>query len=433
MRITITGIGTRGDVQPLVALAKELAARGHSVKLASSAGFVALSEGHGFEFVPLSGDVVAEMKNVVGGDFAANGRNPFGATSVFRDIIDRNIVDWTRTMRAAAADSDIIVTSGTAVFFGLGLARALHVPLVQVYLQPVLPNSDVGNPLFPQFSRRLPAFLHHAQYAVAAQLLWQALRPAVARSEHELSGASSVPLLAPFKELRRADRTILLAYSRHVVPESRHETNVVTTGFWTLKAAPGWTPPPDLARFLETGPPPIYVGFGSMPLPEPEKVARSVLAAVRSLGARAILNAGWSAMDPSDLRDDAILVNNVPHDWLFEHVAAVVHAGGAGTTAAALRAGRPSVVVPFVLDQFFWAERLHALRAAPPPLPGSELGERRLAAALRQATGNAEIVENARRLRQLVRSEGGVALAADRIERVHSMAAQPAGVVASVS
>ena len=424
MRITIIGIGTRGDVQPLVALAKGLAARGHSVKLASSEAFAALSEGHGFEFVPLGGDIAAAMKTVVGADFAAAGRNPFAATSVFREIIDRNIVGWTRTMRAAAADSDIIVTAGTAVFFGLGLARALRVPLVQVYLQPVLPNSEVGSPLFPQFPRWLPAFLHHAQYAVAAQLLWQALRPAIARSERELSGAPSVPLLAPLREIRRADRIILLAYSRHVVPELRQETNVVTTGFWTLETAPGWTPPPDLARFLEAGPPPIYVGFGSMPVPEPKQVVRSVLAAVRSLGARAVLNAGWSAMDPSDLRDDAILIQNIPHDWLFERVAAVVHAGGAGTTAAVLRAGRPSVVVPFVLDQFFWAERLHALRAAPPPIPGNELGEQRLAAALREATGSAELRERTRNLGHLVRSEGGVALAADRIERVLPKAAQ---------
>lgn len=401
------------------------------MKLASLAAFAQLSEGHGFEFVPLKGDLESEMKAVAGTDLATAGRNPYSATSAFRDIIDRNIVDWTRTIHAAAADSDLIVVAGTAVFFGLGLARKLGVPLVQVYLQPVLPSSEVGSPLLPQIPMRLPGFLNHMQYAIAAQLLWQVLRPAIARSEHELTGQSSVPLLAPLREIRRPDRTILLAYSRHLVPQSEGEPNVITTGFWSLEAAPGWKPTAELSRFLESGPPPIYAGFGSMPLRQPKQVARTVLAAIRSVGARAVLDAGWSTMDPSDLRDDAIVVRNVPHDWLFERVAAVVHHGGAGTTAAVLRAGRPSVVVPFILDQFFWAERIHALRAAPKAITIERLGERRLAAALRQATGNAELRESARTLRQLLRSEGGVALAAERIERILPLPAQPASAVSA--
>lgn len=432
VHVTIIGIGTRGDVQPLVALAKELAKRGHAVKLASSAAFASLSEGHGFDFVPLGGDVESEIRAAAGANLTAARRNPYAATSAFREIIDRNIVDWTRTIRAAAADSDVIVAAGTAVFFGLGLARALKVPLVQVYLQPVLPASNVGSPLLPQFPFRLPGFLNHAQYAVAAQLLWQVLRPAVARSERELSGTATVPLLAPLKEIRRADRTILLAYSHHLVPQTERAPNIVTTGFWTLESDPGWKPAPALVHFLTAGPPPIYVGFGSMPLRQPKQTARTVLAAARSLGARIILDAGWSAMDASDLRDDAIMVKNIPHDWLFERVAAVVHHGGAGTTAAALRAGRPSVVVPFILDQFFWAERVHALHAAPPALSSERLGERRLTAALKDVTGNSGLRENARHLGQLVRSEGGVALAAERIERAVRGAAQPA-FAASVS
>jgi sterol 3beta-glucosyltransferase len=278
--------------------------------------------------------------------------------------------------------------------------------------------------------------MNAAQYAIAAQLLWQALRPAIAQSEVELSGNASVPVLVPFKDMLHANQTILLAYSRHLVPQSEQSPNVVNTGFWVLESSPTWKPSPELARFLSLGPPPIYIGFGSMPVRQPRQIARAILAAVRSLGARAILDAGWSTMEPSDLRDDAIIVKNVPHDWLFERVAAVVHHGGAGTTAAALRAGRPSVVVPFILDQFFWAERLHALHAAPLALPFDRLGERRLAAALRQVTGDSELRENARRLGQLVRSEGGVTLAADRIEqrieRALPRTAQPAS-VASVS
>lgn len=432
MRATIIGIGTRGDVQPLVALGKELARRGHGVKLATSAAYAALSEGHGFEFVGLSGDVENEIKASAGASMTAAGRNPYSATSAFREIIDRNIISWTHAIRAAAADSDVVISGGTAVFFVLGLARALRVPLVQAYLQPIMPVSNVGSPLLPYFPVRLPGILNQAQYAVAIQLLWQVLRPAVARSERELLGTASVPLLAPINEFRRADRTILLAYSHHLVPQTQHLPNVVTTGFWTLERDAGWEPDPALAKFLEAGRPPVYVGFGSMPLHQPKRVARTVLAAVRSLGERVILDAGWSGMDPSDLRDDAIVVRNVPHDWLFERVAAVVHHGGAGTAAAALRAGRPSVVLPFILDQFFWAERLRALRVAPPALSLERLNERRLVAALREVTGNAELRENARRLGQLVRSEGGVMLAADRIERVARDAAQPA-LVAKVS
>nr|WP_281411737.1 glycosyltransferase [Starkeya sp. ORNL1] len=433
----IIAVGTRGDVQPLVALARTLLVKGHSVQLASLSTFASLCESNGVNFIPLRGDLESEMKNAAGAELGSAGRNPFSATAAFKNIIEQNIVDWTRTIRAAAAQCDVIVAAGTAVFFSLGLARAFQIPLVQVYLQPVLPSAQAGSPLLPQLPFRLPGFMNSAQYAIAAQLLWQVLRPAIARSEAELSGNASVPLLVPFKSMLHARQTILLAYSRHLVPQSGQPPNVLNTGFWQLDRSPAWKPTPDLARFLGAGPPPIYVGFGSMPIRQPRQVAHAILAAVRSLGARAILDAGWSTMEPSDLRDDAIVIKNVPHDWLFEHVAAVVHHGGAGTTAAALRAGRPSVMVPFILDQFFWAERLHALHVAPPALPFDRLGERRLAAALKQVMGDSKLRENAKRLGQQVRSEGGVALAAERIERVvpstiRPSAAQPAS-VASVS
>ncbi len=160
-------------------------------------------------------------------------------------------------------------------------------------------------------------------------------------AKRSFSGNASVPLLVPFKSMLHAEQTILLAYSRHLVPQSGQPPNVLNTGFWQLDRSPAWKPTPDLARFLGAGPPPIYVGFGSMPIRQPRQVAHAILAAVRSLGARAILDAGWSTMEPSDLRDDAIVVKNVPHDWLFERVARRRppwrrgnHGGGAAGRAA---------------------------------------------------------------------------------------------------
>ena len=210
----------------------------------------------------------------------------------------------------------------------------------------------------------------------------------------------------------------LNGWSRHVAPDPLDWPNAVRTmGYWFLDRA-DWEPPADLETFLSAGPPPVYVGFGSMAGRRPERTTAAVLGALRQTGLRAVLASGWGGLRRGDLPASVVLIDRVPHDWLFPRVAAVVHHGGAGTTAAGLRAGRPTVVCPFFGDQPFWGRRVHELGAGPAPTPQKRLTAERLAAALREATERPSIREAATTLGRQIRREDGIADTVAHIERL---------------
>jgi sterol 3beta-glucosyltransferase len=189
----------------------------------------------------------------------------------------------------------------------------------------------------------------------------------------------------------------------------------VVTGFWFLPA-PGWRPPPRLAAFLESGPPPVYVGFGSMVSAEAARAGRAAVAALRRCGRRGVLATGWGGLEADGWGDDMCAIDAAPHDWLFPQMAAVVHHGGAGTVAAALRAGVPQVGVPSWGDQIFWARRAAALGVGPPPLPRTRLRADSLAAALERALDDPRTRRRAAALAAIIAGEDGVGRAVAAIE-----------------
>jgi sterol 3beta-glucosyltransferase len=216
----------------------------------------------------------------------------------------------------------------------------------------------------------------------------------------------------PVADLVRAGR-VLHGWSRHLLPAPADwPATARPTGFWTLPAGDDWTPPDRLVTFLEAGEPPVYVGFGSMVPRDPAAMTRTVLDAVRSAGRRAVLATGWGGLRPDLEAEGVLVIDEAPHDWLLPRTAAVVHHGGVGTVAAALRAGVPQVVRPFVGDQPFWAERLHRLGVAPAPLTG-RLTTDRLAAAITAASDSAT---EARALAGRMAAEDGIANAVAAIE-----------------
>jgi sterol 3beta-glucosyltransferase len=199
---------------------------------------------------------------------------------------------------------------------------------------------------------------------------------------------------------------------------------VYVTGYWTLDEnsdrsdrTDASDPPPDLAEFLARGEPPVYVGFGSMSGTDPATTTRTVLDAIRRAGVRAVLASGWGGLAPSDAPARVHVVESAPHEWLFPRCAAVVHHGGAGTTAAGLRAGCPSVVCPFFGDQYFWGRRVESIGAGPAPVPQKHLTPDRLATAIREALDTPEMRRRAQHLGTALRSESGVARAVAILER----------------
>lgn len=212
---------------------------------------------------------------------------------------------------------------------------------------------------------------------------------------------------------------IVYGYSRHVAPVPPDWGDwLYVTGYWFLDADDSWRPPADLVAFLDDGPPPVYVGFGSMVDQEAEAVTKIVLQALASSGRRAILLGGWSRLGQGKLPESILRVDWAPHSWLFPRMAAVVHHGGAGTTAAGLRAGVPDVIVPYFADQPFWAGRVRALGVGPEPIPRQKLTAERLAEAIESASMDEEMGRRARELGRKIQAEDGVATAVPLIERL---------------
>jgi sterol 3beta-glucosyltransferase len=211
---------------------------------------------------------------------------------------------------------------------------------------------------------------------------------------------------------------MLQAFSPQMLPGPAHyPTSTHTTGYWFLPAARAWTPSPALSTFLEADDPVVSIGFGSMAGTDPTRVGRIVVDGVRLAGVRAVLVSGWGGIDTGRAGDQILVVDQAPHDWLFPRMAANVHHGGGGTSAAALASGRPQVVCPFIADQPFWGRRLHANGVAPEPLPQRRLTAESLAAALRQAVADREMITRAAELGAAIRAERGVGKAVELIER----------------
>jgi sterol 3beta-glucosyltransferase len=186
------------------------------------------------------------------------------------------------------------------------------------------------------------------------------------------------------------------------------DNSSVVTGYWFLDTPSDWQPPQDLVAFLEHGPAPVYVGFGSMAFHDAARHMAHVLQALRKLGQRAVVASGWGGLKVEEVPASVFVVDSVPHDWLFPQVTAVVHHGGAGTTGAGLRAGKPTVICPFVGDQLFWGRRVAALGVGPRPLPQRRLTGERLAEAIHTAMNDEGMRQRAAALGAVIRSEDGV-------------------------
>ncbi len=179
-----------------------------------------------------------------------------------------------------------------------------------------------------------------------------------------------------------------------------------------------WQPSPELEAFIESGPPPVYIGFGSMAGKNPERLARIVIEALQQTGQRGIIAAGWGGLTTGQLPDTIFPIDSAPHDWLFPRMAAVVHHGGAGTTAAGLRAGRPTIICPFLGDQSTWGQHVYDLGAGSKPIPQKKLTVEKLAAALREVATSQAIQQSAAEIGEKIRQEDGIANAVTIIERV---------------
>ncbi|MGX8909994.1 glycosyltransferase [Streptomyces netropsis] len=414
MRLLIATVGSRGDVAPYTGLGVRLRQAGHEVTIATHAGFAGLVGQAGLGFRALPVDPRAQLASAAGQRILRAGT---GATAVMELLrmgrtvmpaLGRGLLD------AARQGTDLLLLAATTAPLGQVVAEALGVPTVGLFLQPLAPTREFPPVLTGTRSLGRPGNLlvGHALQSAVDRLI----TPPVRGLREELG----LPRRGAGAERRRAVRQgmpLLHGFSPCVVPRpSDWPPCMEVTGYWWPSPPPGWRPPPRLADFLASGPPPVYVGFGSLVVAESERLGAVIGSALRTAKVRAVVQTGWS--DLSVTGDDVLAVDEIPHHWLFPRMAAVVHHAGAGTTAAGLRAGVPAVPVPAQLDAPFWARRLTALGVSPGPVPLAELSSDRLAAALRRAVEEPAHRHRARALAARINAEDGAAKVVATVERL---------------
>lgn len=416
MRIAIIAPGSRGDVQPYLALGKGIRDAGHEVRLLSHENFEGYIKTHQLEYWPLRGNVqeVAESQEMR--ELLEKGN--FLAIAAFQaNAAKQAALEWAEDGLAACADSDILLAGIGGLYLGISLAEKFKIPLVQAYSVPFTPTKNFPGVLFPQTLLKLSG-VNYLSHQITRQIMWQSFRVADKGARQAVLGLPSAPFFGPYRSDVLDRMPVLYGFSPSVIPHPTDwSTDKKITGYWFLDAEDTWLPPADLVDFLNDGSAPVYIGFGSMSNRNPEETAELVIKAVRLSQQRAVLLSGWSGLHSRDLPDSIHLLDTVPHSWLFPRVAAVVHHGGVGTTAAGLRAGVPAIVVPFFGDQPFWGARVAALGVGPRPIPRKTLTSENLAQALQEAVTDHAMRRRASGLGSRIRAEDGVTNAVQIIER----------------
>ncbi|MFE1345775.1 glycosyltransferase [Streptomyces sp. NPDC058757] len=388
--------GSRGDVAPYTGLGAGLVRAGHDVTLAAHGVFEPLVAGSGVRFHPLPVDPRAELHSARGRrlhDARTGAGKLVRLASMARGAAD----EMTEALADAAREGEVLLVGGALGPLGYALAEGLSVPALGLHLQPLHPTGEFPAPVLGTRSlgRAGNRLSGRAVMATVDLLFSDAVR---SLRRHGIA--------VPDRSRRRRPRPVLHGYSELVVPRPRDwPAGLEVAGYWWPHETGGL--PPEVEEFLAAGPPPVFVGLGSATVPDPERLGREIVTALRAANVRGIVQRGWAGLAARG--DDILTVGEVPHSLLFPRTAAVVHHAGAGTTAAVLRAGVPTVPVPVQFDAAFWASRLTALGTAPAAVPLRRLTARSLAEALRRATRDDSHRTRARALADRLAREDGVA------------------------
>jgi vancomycin aglycone glucosyltransferase len=375
MRIALAPEGTRGDVHPMLALGAWLRERGHEVRACTSPDFADAVRAHGLEHRCVGGSVREVLRSQARA-IARGGRHMLAAGDRY---MRENIGAQFRELSDALAGCEHVI--GAGVQLGAhSVAEKLGVPYRYVAYCPQLLRSG-EHPPFTVEHHGHPPWWNRSLWWLTVCFFRFSLGGLLNRERRKLG-------LPPERDvyLHMLTRRPILAADPPLA-EVPGDARVPVDRIPCLHPFRPASLPGKLEGFLAAGPPPVYVGFGSMTDPHPAETTRCVLDAVRLAGCRAVVSRGWAGLGEGPLDPGVLVIDGVDHAALFPRVAAVVHHGGAGTTTTAARAGVPQIVVPHVLDQHYWARRLHLLGVAPPPLPRRRLAPRALADAIEAVLG----------------------------------------------
>lgn len=394
MHISILALGSRGDVQPYAMLGGGLKSAGHQVRFITFESFASMIAELGLDLHPIPGDAQALV--------ASGGASTLGLVRSFTTLAKGYALSLSDTH---LGETDLIINQLPGGLYGFDLAEKYKVPMMLASVIPLTRTSTMPLMGFPQLS--LPGY-NRMTYSVGATILWQMFRSVINDWRTQTLELPPLPIKGYFNQLSTRKVQILNGFSRHVVsrpvdwPEYAH-----ITGYWFPEEKP-WEPPEELKRFLDAGSPPVFIGFGSMPVKNPQQTTEIILEALKQSGQRGILHTGWGRLGKNTLPDNVFQIDYAPYGWLFPQMAMVFHHGGSGTTAYALRSGVPSCVVPFVFDQFYWGRRGAQLGVGPELIPFKKLTVENLVGAIKSTINDPFARQRAAALGGKIRSEDGI-------------------------
>ena len=413
-RITILTIGSRGDIQPYCAIALGLIKAGHQVTLGGSPDFADFVADLGIAFAPIGGNFKQFMGSPVGLDLLEGKK----ADALTDEVLWQQVLDaW-----KISQDSELIVYSVLASW-GYHIAEALNVPGILATPFPLAPTSAFPVLKFASRSHQwLTGLANLASYRLAYTLSWRRKAEILNRVRQDILNLPKIsswqgPHYGKDAAVPMSTLPMLNCYSAAVIPSpSDWEASTHQAGYCFLDTATSFSPPAGLQNFLNESPKPFYVGFGSMILRDSQPLVQKMISALSATGQRAVLCAGWGDIGQSDLPASIFRVKEIPHDWLFPKVVAAIHHAGAGTTAATLRAGTPSIAIPFFADQPVWAKLLEQLGVSPATHPRLELESDRLATSIQTLLEDDSFQKKAQQIQAQIEAEDGVESAVSVIE-----------------
>jgi len=415
IKVIVQTVGTRGDVEPFVSLALGLVDAGHEVTVATAPSFERFVTERGLAFASVRADYYELLDSP---EAQSALKNPLKMRSMINDTIKPLMRRMIEDQRTTADGADLIVFHPKALG-ATHVGEAISVPVVAGLPVPaMIPTADFA---LPGFSMSPPPFLNRLSYRLL-----------------DLSTAPFNKIVTQWRiedlGLRKRDRGVgnfklangdwpptMLAVSPTVVPKPADwPGDASVPGYWFLDSAAGWTPPTDLVDFIGSGSPPVAVGFGSLVVGDSQRLVNELLAGIRASGHRAVLVTGRTDFG-IPTTDDAYVIESIPNHWLYPKMAAVIHHGGAGTTAAGLRAGTPTIVTPVMGDQTFWGKRVAAIGAGPDPLAVKKISASAIESLVRRATQDRTIAERVAAIGDSIRSEDGISSAIATIESTRDL------------
>ncbi len=398
MHITILALGSRGDVQPYAILGSGLKSAGHQVRFITFASFAPFIAKQGLDFHPIPGDAQSLV--------AGGGASTLGLVRSFTGLAK----GYARSLSDPyLGETDLIINQLPGGLYGFDLAEKYNVPMMLASVIPLVRTNAMPLMGFPN----LPlSGYNQMTYSLGEKVLWQMFRSVVNEWRIKTLDLPPLPRKGYFDQLGTQKFPVINGFSQHVVPRpSDWNEHIHITGYW-LEEEKQWEPSKDLLNFLDAGKPPVFIGFGSMPIKNPRRTTEIVLEALKRSGQRGILHAGWGGLGNISLPENVFKIEYAPYGWLFPRMSMVFHHGGSGTTAYALRSCVPSCVIPFVFDQFYWGRRTAQLGVGLRPIPIKKLTPENLQQAIEIGYQDTHIRQNAIELGNKIRAENGVGSAA---------------------